>query len=320
MREDHGVPFRRVLVLTVEGAQSLDVLGPIEVLHSAGGYDIEVVAPGGGSVRFSNGVAIHAAPLPDPPPPHHLLLVAGGSGARSAAGDPALAAWIAAAAARATRTASICTGAYLLAGAGLLDGRRATTHWRWCAALAERHPAVTVDPDAIYIRDGEIWTSAGITAGIDMTLALVEEDLGGDVALTVARELVVFLKRPGGQAQFSEALAVQQAERPALRDLQGWIAAHLDADLSVTALAARANLAERSFTRAFRREVGQSPAAYVEALRLERARMLLEDGAESLDAVARATGFRSAEVLRRTFHRRLGVSPAAYRQRFRVAG
>lgn len=313
-------------MLTVEGAQSLDVLGPIEVLHSAaalspaGGYDIEVVAPNGGPVAFSNGVAINAAPLPQPPPPHDTLMVAGGSGARAAADNQVLTAWIAAAAARARRTASICTGAYLLAAAGVLDGRRATTHWRWCTTLAERHPAVRLDPDAIYIHDDNVWTSAGITAGIDMTLALVEEDLGGEVALAVARELVVFLKRPGGQAQFSAALAVQQAERPALRELQGWIATHLDADLSVPALAARANLSERSFARAFRREVGESPAAYVEALRFERARMLLEEGAESLDTVARATGFRSAEVLRRAFQRRLGVSPSAYRQRFRVAG
>jgi transcriptional regulator GlxA family with amidase domain len=324
IRHDRRVPTRRVIALIVNGAQCLDVLGPIEVLHSAttqspdAGYEVQVVAPGGGLVTFSNGVGIHAEPLPDPPPHHDTLLIAGGRGARASVDDKALVAWIAAASACARRTASICTGAYLLAEAGLLSGRRATTHWQWCDALAARHPDVTIDSDALYIRDGDIWTSAGITAGIDMTLALVEEDLGGETALTVARELVVFLKRPGGQTQFSRALAAQQAGRPALRELQAWIAGHLDEDMSVATLAARANLTERSFARAFRREVGQTPAAYVEALRVERARMLLQDGAESLDAVARATGFRSAEVLRRAFHRRVGVSPAAYRERFRL--
>jgi transcriptional regulator GlxA family with amidase domain len=261
---------------------------------------------------------LSADPLPDPPPRHDTLVVAGGVGAREAVEDAGTVAWIAAAAARARRTASVCTGAHLLAEAGVLAGRNATTHWRWCRTLARRHPDVELDDDAIFVRDGDVWTSAGVTAGIDLSLALVEEDLGRDVALAVAQELVVFLRRPGGQSQFSRALAAQQATRPALRELQGWIAGHLDADLSVAALAARANLTERSFSRAFRREVGEPPAAYVETLRIERARMLLEDGAESIEAVARATGFASAEVLRRAFHRRVGVSPAAYRERFRA--
>ena len=175
------------------------------------------------------------------------------------------------------------------------------------------------DPDPVFVRDGNVWTSAGVTAGIDLSLALVEEDLGAEVALAVARLLVVFFKRPGGQSQFSGALSVQQASRPALRDLQAWIAGHLDQDLSVAALADRAGLSERSFARAFRAEVGQTPAAYVEALRVERARDLLEDGAQSLESVARAAGFSSPEILRRAFHRRLGVSPAGYRERFRLA-
>ena len=319
------MPGRRVLVLAVDGAQSLDVLGPVEVLDSAtdlvpgAGYDIEIVAPSGGPVTFSNGVTIQTAPLPDPPPRHDTLLIAGGRGTRQAVEDEALVRWIADASRQARRTVSICTGAFLLAEAGLLAGRRAVTHWRWCEALSSRHPDLKIDADAVYVRDGEIWTSAGVTAGIDLTLALVEEDLGRDVALSIARELVVFLRRPGGQAQFSQALSAQQATRPALRELQAWIAGNLEADLSVAALAERASMSERSFARAFQREVGRTPAAYVEALRIERARMLLEDGAESLDAVARATGFRSAEVLRRAFHRTLGVSPAAYREHFRAA-
>jgi transcriptional regulator GlxA family with amidase domain len=318
-------PIRRVLVLAVEGSESLDILGPVEVFDYAarrapGSYRIDVVGPGSdGLITMSNGLRLGVAPLPEPAPRHDTLIVAGGEGARRAIGDPVIVDWIVRASRRARRTTSVCTGAYLLAAAGLLDGRRATTHWEWCAALAERHPAVEVDPDPVWVRDGDVWTSAGVTAGIDLALALVEDDLGAQVALAVARELVVFLKRPGGQSQFSGALAAQQATRPALRELQAWIAGHLDQDLSVAALAAEAGLSERSFARAFRAEIGETPAAYVEVLRVERARALLEDGAESLQAVSRATGFSSPEVLRRAFHRRAGVSPAAYRERFRLA-
>jgi transcriptional regulator GlxA family with amidase domain len=318
-------PIRRVLVLAVEGTESLDILGPVEVFDYAdrqvpGSYRIDVVGPtADGQITMSNRLRLGVDPLPEPPPRHDTLLVAGGEGARRAIGDPVIVDWIVRASRRARRTTSVCTGAYLLAAAGLLDGRRATTHWEWCAGLAERHPAVEVDPDSVWVRDGDVWTSAGVTAGIDLALALVEDDLGSQVALAVARELVVFLKRPGGQSQFSGALAAQQATRPALRELQAWIAGHLDQDLSVAALAAKAGLSERSFARAFRAEIGQTPAAYVEMLRVERARALLEDGAESLEAVTRATGFSSPEILRRAFHRRLAVSPAAYRERFSLA-
>ena len=318
-------PIRHIVVLAVEGTESLDILGPVEVFDYAerqvpGSYRIDVVGPtSDGRITMSNRLRLGVDPLPEPPPRHDTLVVAGGEGARRAIGDPAIVDWIARASRRARRTTSVCTGAYLLAAAGLLDERRATTHWDYCAALAERYPAVEVDPDPIWVRDGDVWTSAGVTAGIDLALALVEDDLGAQVALAIARELVVFLKRPGGQSQFSGALSAQQASRPALRELQAWIPAHLGDDLSVAALAARACLSERSFARAFRAEVGQSPAAYVETLRVERARSLLEDGAESLEAVTRATGFTSPEILRRAFHRRVGVSPAAYRERFRLA-
>lgn len=319
-------PIRRVIVLAVDGAQSLDVLGPIEAFHYAnlqapGTYQFELVGPGDtGFITATSGVTIGVGPLPSPPPRHDTLVIAGGEGARHATGDEELAEWIRQASRRARRTVSICTGAYLLAAAGLLDGRKATTHWNYCDALARQFPEVKLDPEPVFVRDGDIWSSAGVTAGMDLTLALIEDDLGPEIALAVARMLVVFLKRPGGQAQFSGALSVQQATRPALRDLQAWIAAHLDEDLSVGNLAARAGFSERSFARAFRHEVGLTPAVYVETLRVERARTLLEDGASSLEAVAQAAGFSSTEVLRRAFHRHVGVSPAEYRGRFRLDG
>ena len=218
---------------------------------------------------------------------------------------------------RSRRVASVCTGAFLLARAGLLDGRRATTHWASCADLAARYPAVKVEADPIFVRDGDVATSAGVTAGMDLALALVEEDLGRDVALEAARHLVVFLQRPGGQAQFSAQLAAQTADRAPLRQLQAWIPDHLDEDLSVPALARRACMSDRNFARAFRRETGRTPGAYVEAARVERARIALETGDLPVEAIARQVGFGTVETLRRAFRRQVGVSPIEYRTRFR---
>ena len=318
-------PIRRIMVLVVDGALATDIMGPVDVFDYAeravpGSYKIDVVGPEtDGHVRLSNGIRLAVEPLPEPPPRHDTLIVAGGEGARRSVDDPAVVDWITRASRQARRTTSVCTGSYLLAATGLLDGHRATTHWAFCDGFRQRFPEVELDPEPVFVRDGDIWTSAGVTAGIDLALALVEDDLGPEVALAVARLMVVFLKRPGGQAQYSGVIAAQQASRPALRELQAWIANHLDEDLSVAALAERANLSERSFARAFKAEVGQTPASYVETLRVERARALLEDGAESLEAVTRDAGFSSPEVLRRAFHRRVGVSPAAYRDRFRLA-
>jgi len=244
------------------------------------------------------------------------LMVAGGRGVQAAERDAELIAWIRETAGRARRVTSVCTGAFLLARAGLLDGRRATTHWDSCALLSRRYPAVRVEPDPIFVRDGNVATSAGVTAGMDLALALVEEDCGPEVAMAVARRLVLFARRPGGQAQFSVQLAAQAVAGGVVHELQGWIAEHPDADLSVPALAARAHVSPRTLARAFAREAGMTPGAYVEAARVERARARLEAGHGSLAAIARACGFGTAETMRRAFHRRLGVAPADYRHRF----
>jgi transcriptional regulator GlxA family with amidase domain len=311
---------RRVVVLALPRTQALDLAGPIDVFASATervtpGYAVELVTPGGGHVRCSSGLTVAAGPLPAPAP-MDTLLVLGGEDMPATARDRSVCDWVLASAARAERTVSICTGAFVLAAAGLLDGRRATTHWTRCDDLARAYPQVVVEPDRIFTRDGPIGTSAGVSAGIDMALALVEEDLGREVALEVARAMVVFLKRPGGQSQFSAQLAGQLAARQPLRELQAWIADHLDEDLSVPALARRAFMSERNFGRAFRRETGLTPAAYVEALRIERARTALQESAAPTEVIARFCGFGSAEVMRRAFQRRLGIPPTVYRERF----
>jgi transcriptional regulator GlxA family with amidase domain len=215
--------------------------------------------------------------------------------------------------------AAVCNGAFLLAEAGLLEGRRATTHWAAGDELARRYPSVDVDTDPIFVRDGNVYTSAGVSAGMDLALALVEEDLGREAALEVARWLVLFLKRPGGQSQFSAQLASQFAERHPLRELQAWIVSHPAEDLSVPALASRAFMSERNFARAFRREVGMTPAAYVEAVRVDRARMLLETSETPVETIAAECGFGTVETMRRAFARRVRVSPSDYRGRFRAA-
>lgn len=308
--------LRRVVLLAVEGCQSLDVTGPLEVLHAAGGYRVDVVTPGGRPVRASSGLSLAGGAGLDEAP-LHTLLVAGGEGTRRAAADAELGAWVARASARARRTASVCTGAFLLAAAGVLDGRRATTHWAWTAALRRRFPRVDVLDDPIFVRDGEVWTSAGVTAGIDLALALAEQDRGPEVARRVARELVVYLRRPGGQSQFSAGLRAQSAARAPLRDLAAWVADHPDADLRVEALAERAGMSARSFARTWVAETGTTPAAWVESVRVERARALLEAGPATLEAIAAQCGFGTPETMRRSFARRLGISPGAYRARFR---
>lgn len=314
--------MRRVLIVAFRGVQTLDVTGPAEVLRAATllrppGYEVTVVAPEAGPLRTSTVTIVPDQPLSACTKPIDTLIVAGGTGTRQAEENGELIDWLREAAKRSRRVTSVCTGAFLLAKAGLLDGRHATTHWASCGDLAERYPAVTVEADPIFVRDGDVATSAGVTAGMDLALALVEEDLGRDTALEAARWLVLFLKRPGGQAQFSAQLAAQTADRAPLRELQAWIPDHLGEDLSVPALARRAQMSDRNFARAFRRETGMTPAAYVEAARVESARIALESGAMPVESVARQAGFGTVETLRRAFRRRVGVSPVDYRARFR---
>lgn len=316
---------RRVVIVAFPGVQVLDITGPGEVFSLADrvtgdSYSVELVAADRAPIASSSGFRL----VPDrglrrTSDAIDTLLVAGGLGVGEAERDERLIVWLRAAARRSRRVASVCTGAFLLARAGLLDGRRATTHWASCRSLAERYPDVEVDPDPIYVRDGNVYTSAGVTAGFDLALALVEEDLGRRVALDVARGLVLFVRRPGGQAQFSAALAGQMAERLPLRELQDWMADHLDEDLSVSALAERVIMSPRNFARVFDREVGITPATYVESLRVERARLLLETTDFQVGEIARRCGFGTVETLRRSFARRLRVSPAEYRVRFRPA-
>ncbi|GHE05847.1 GlxA family transcriptional regulator [Streptomyces alanosinicus] len=313
---------RTLLFVLFDGVQSLDVTGPLEVFtgaekHTPGTYRIRTASLDGGPVRTSSGLTLVPDEALTTAPDPHTLLVPGGEGTRSP--DPRLIAWLRARGPRAPRLVSVCTGAILVAAAGLLDGRRATTHWAYCDKLARDHPDVTVDPEPIYVRDGHVATSAGVTSGIDLALALVEEDLDRDVALAVARHLVVFLRRPGNQAQFSAQLAAQTAQRAPLREVQRWITEHPAGDLSVESLAARARLSPRHFARAFREETGMTPGRYVDRVRLEHARRLLEETGDGIEEIARAGGYGTPEAMRRAFVRTLGTAPAEYRRRFRPA-
>lgn len=322
---------RAVEIVAFGGVQLLDVAGPLQAFATANDlatlegaavpYRLSVVAPGDGTVVTSASLGLVTAPLPvESAPGPDTLIVAGGFGTYAALEDARFVAWIAARAARSGRVAAVCTGAFLLAAAGVLDGRRAVTHWTRCAALADRFPAVRVEPDPIFIRDGPVWTSAGITAGIDLALALLEEDLGHGPALAVARHLVVFLKRPGGQSQFSTSLSLQHAQADCdgrFGALHIWAADNLTMDLSVPALAARAGMSERSFRRHYRAAVGITPAEVVERLRVEAAqRMLTEAPRLPVKRVAMSCGFGSEETMRRAFIRRLATSPYDYRARF----
>jgi transcriptional regulator GlxA family with amidase domain len=320
---------RHVVVVAFPGVQPLDAVGPIEVFTGATraaralgrdvGYRVTLASPDGQVVRTESGIGLCTAPLPDAGEPIDTLVIAGGGGTRTARHDAGLISWIRTAAPGCRRVATVCTGAFLGAEAGLLDGRRVTTHWASAEELGAEFPGLSVDPDPIYINDGKYWTSAGVTAGIDLALALVQEDLGVDVAQTVARWLVMFLHRPGGQTQFASPVWVRRAERSTVRAVQALVESAPGGDHRVPTMAAAAAMSLRHFTRVFATEVGETPAKFVERVRLEAARNELETTNDTLDVIAARCGFGTAESLRRVTQRHLGVAPDAYRRRFRTA-
>jgi transcriptional regulator GlxA family with amidase domain len=317
-----------VVFVVYDGIQALDLTGPWEVFHGANEvlddaaphrerYRLTLCSTDGRSITTESGLAIATAPLADAPRPHTLVLP-GGFGSRAAIDDHDLVAGVARLAQGAERVVTVCTGAYLAAAAGLCDGRRVATHWARAAALQRRFPAVTVDVEPIYVRDGELWSSAGVTAGIDLALAIVEHDHSADIAQVVARWLVMFLRRPGGQTQFATPVWSERAELEPVRAAQDLVDAEPAGDHRVGVLASRVGMSERHFTRCFAEQTGLSPAQYVAAVRVEAARRQLEATSLTVDAIAHRCGFGSAETMRRTFARRLGVSPDQYRQRFRT--
>ena len=313
-----------VVFVTFPGAQILDVTGPLEVFSTAArflpsvSYRTRIVSATGGPVLASCGLEFATAPIGEVGPAD-TLVVAGGADTDLHANEEFL--WhLRRVAGASRRVTSVCSGAFLLAAAGLLDGRRATTHWRNCHELATEYPQVTVVPDAIYVHDGNVWTSAGVTAGIDLALALVADDHGAPAAAAVARQLVVYLRRSGGQAQFSALLAAQALDSEPIRDLLAWLPEHLDEDLSVPVLARRLNLSERQFRRVFKTQVGTTPAEHVEGLRLEAACRLLETTQASIGHIATMCGFGAAETMNRTFRRRLDTTPGEHRRHFGAAG
>jgi len=320
--------IRPVSIVTYPGVEIIDLTGPMEVFAFANNalqrsgicselaYPMQVLAAKPGPIKSSCGLQIIAdKAYSDVQDGIDTLLIAGTPDVSCLLCDPALREWVRTMAPRVRRLASVCTGAFLLAESGLLDGRRATSHWDYCDWLARDYPSVNVDPDRIFVRDGSISTSGGITSGIDMVLSMVEEDWGSEVALLVARYLVVFLKRPGGQSQFS-AYLTSEASRPELKDLQAWIMLHLTDDLRVEALAERMCMSPRNFARFFLTETGMTPAKFVEMARIDAARHYLGSTQQTIEVVAEKSGFGDQERMRRAFIRQLGVNPQSYRERF----
>ncbi|WP_441245577.1 GlxA family transcriptional regulator [Kitasatospora sp. McL0602] len=308
-------PKPRVAVLAYDGVRLLDVAAPLEVFATTGAYEVVLCSPGGQPVTAATGTGL-AVTADAFTVRADTVVVPGSPGLPQGMPPASLVEAAAALAASASRVTSVCTGAFLLAETGLLDGRRATTHWRHAATLGRRYPRITVEPDAIYVRDGHVLTSAGVSAGLDLTLALVEDDLGPATAREVARDLVVFMQRPGGQSQFSVPARTPRPRHDALRTALDAVAGDPAGDHSAAALAARAGTSTRQLARLFRAELDTTPSAYVELVRVEAARGLLEAG-ESVAGAARRSGLGSDETLRRAFLRHLGVLPSAYASRFR---
>jgi transcriptional regulator GlxA family with amidase domain len=314
-----------VVILAPQGVQSLDVVGPAEVFWEAarrlgdpGAYTIQVMGVSGdpirgtGALRFLPDRTIH-----DPDEPIDTLLVAGDPSFQEP--EHAVTQWLARRAPETRRYGSICTGVFLLAAAGLLAGRQVTTHWECADKLRQDYPGLNVDSDQIFIRDGQLSTAAGVTSGIDLALTLIEEDYGRDIALIVARYMVVFLKRPGGQSQFSAHLTAQIADKGPIQSIAEHVLTHLRSDLSVDALAGRANMSTRNFSRVFLRDIGVTPADFVEAARLDAARRMLQDSPAPLQRIADKCGFADLHSMRRVFQRKLGVGPTDYRATFQTS-
>lgn len=318
---------RTVDIIVYPGFKALEAIGPLKVfdytnscLHQrnlAGGYEVAIAAIKTGMIPSDTLMSLQATKaislfaLPD------IALIVGSPDIDKALQDSAgIVEWVENAAPRINRLAALCTGSFFLAEGGALDGRRATTHWNFAERLRKKFPKVKVDADAIFIRDGNIWTSAGVTAAMDLALAIVEDDFGREIALEVARDLVIYLKRPGGQSQFSVHLSSQMTTHPTIRELQNWIMSHLDEDLNIRKLADRLAMSERNFARVFHRETSESPAGFIERARFEVARRLLEENKSPLKVISLKTGFRTEEKMRRVFQKRIGVTPKVYRERF----
>jgi transcriptional regulator GlxA family with amidase domain len=316
---------RKVVIVGFPGVQSLDVVGPHEVFSGAslltdGGYDVVMASAGGQAVTTGTGLAFTASPLPDPRDPREpidTVVLPGGGGIDEARTNAELVGWIKSVARTARRVVTVCTGAFLAAEAGLLDGCRATTHWAFAERLAKEFPDVDVDPDPIYVRSSEtVWTAAGVTAGIDLALALVEADHGTETAQTVARWLVLYLRRPGGQTQFAAPVWMPRAKRISVREVQEAIETEPGGAHSIDELASRAAMSPRHFTRVFTDEIGEAPGQYVERVRTEAARRQLEETNDTVVAIAARCGFGTAETMRRNFIRRVGIPPDQYRKAF----
>jgi len=316
--------IRKVALIGFDGVQSLDITGPLEVFSMANrfgrepAYEVILASPEGGEIASHSGLRMAGTTaLADLPQDLDTILVAGGGEAGLRAIEHGgVVEWLQARARDTRRVGSVCTGAFALAAAGLLDGRRATTHWGACEEMATFRPQVRLEPDAIFVSDGRFHTSAGVTAGIDLTLSFVEADLGPEVALAVARNMVLFMRRPGGQTQYSVGLNVQVRASPRLRKLVAEISAEPTGDLSLPRLAERAGMTERTFSRVFQKDTGVTPAAFVELARTDRAKALLETSDWTLARVAERSGFGSLDGLHRAFQKRVGATPGEYRERF----
>lgn len=311
--------MRKVVIVGPPPVQILDVTGPLEVFSSAGGYDVILGNPGlGRTLQTSRNIALtDAVPIREITGAIDTLVIAGGPGAETGSYDPEFVAWIADAAKRSRRIASICTGTFLLGAAGLIDGRKVVTHWKFCDRLATEFPDAIVHPEPIFLQDGPIYTSAGIAAGIDLALALVEGDQGHAAALSIARFLVMFLVRPGGQAQFSHMLSHQAVTSKPLRELQVWMMENLREDLTVEKLADRLGMSARHFTRVCLKEVRMNPGEFVDRLRVEAAQQMIDSSNKGLKEIADECGLQTADSMRRTFLRVLGITPRQYLDRFK---